>query len=79
MSNQGRQGRGGGAGVEGRKSLSCHLSRFDCWTPGMRAELFVPGELLQPRERRESPLWPPSKGVKESVKIRGRRGRVKRV
>lgn len=61
-SNQGSQGRGDRAGVEGLKSLSCHLSWFDCWTPGTRAELFVQGELLQPRERQESPVVASVKG-----------------
>lgn len=69
----------------------CGTGRVD-WAPAdplpslthgpsnMRTECFVTNEFLHPRERVEkSGPWLPSKRMKESVKIRGPRGRVKRV
>lgn len=45
----------------------------------MRLEIFVHDE-FSPRETGGSARpWPPSKGMKESVKIRGQRGGVKSI
>lgn len=51
----------------------------DSWTAGMRLEIFVHDEFSPGETGGSARPWPPSKGMKESVKIRGQRGGVKSI